>query len=310
MSALESNFPLLRVIVRGWLNCNQVLLLSNTENVVIDTGYSTCAEETLRLLALPENLGDRPLTRVINTHCHADHVGGNAALLRRYGCNVTIPAGDAGDVRQWNRKAFLMDYADQHIEQFDYTDTLAAGDEFTAAGMRWRALPAPGHDMNALVFWCEAQRIVITGDALWQNGVGAMFPQPSLESAIYAAHATLDRIAALAPCRAIPGHGNPFTDVMAAIDRGRHRLDGFARDPAKNAWHVSKSLFSFALLAKRRMRLADIAAYIESVPAYRDLNERFIGISMEEMTNQLVRQLISAKVAVADGAFLTPTLTA
>jgi glyoxylase-like metal-dependent hydrolase (beta-lactamase superfamily II) len=55
----------IRIIVRGWLNCNQIVLLDGDNGVVIDTGHSSGAGETLRLLMAPENLGDRPVARII-----------------------------------------------------------------------------------------------------------------------------------------------------------------------------------------------------------------------------------------------------
>lgn len=310
MPALDSSLPSIRVLVRGWLNCNQVVLLDETENVVIDSGHSSGIDETVRLLALPENLGARKLHRVINTHCHADHMGGNAGLVARYRCRVTIPDSDADDVRSWNRSAFLIDYADHDIAPFAYSDTLAAGDRFTAGGLRWRALPAPGHDMHAFIFWCEEEGVVITGDALWENGLGVMFPLPSLDAAIAAAHRTLDHIGALAPRWVIPGHGKPFTDAAGALERARRRLDIFANDPVKNARHVLKSLFSFALLAKREMPVADTRRYIAAIPCYRDLNERFLGLSMEALADTLVADLLGAGVAVIEDNKIKPTITA
>lgn len=308
MPVLAPSLPTVNVIVRGWLNCNQILLRGRDGNVLIDTGYSTCAAETLRLLALPENLGREPLARVVNTHCHADHMGGNAALIRRYGCRVTIPAADAEDVRRWNRDAFLMDYADHHIEPFDYTDTLAPGDRFRAGDLEWQAIAAPGHDRNALMYWCEEQRLLITGDALWENGLGAMFPFPSLEQAIDAARTTLDRIEALSPHRVIPGHGAPFIDAAGAISRARRRLDGFAADPAKNARHVMKSLLAFALLAKQRMRVSEVADYCAGVPCYLDLNARFIGKPLRALIDEVVTELLATKVMAADEDIIKPAI--
>src|SRR5690606_23612990 len=130
---------------------------------------------------------------------------------------------------------------------------LAPGATFAAAGLEWRALAAPGHDANALVYWCEARGILITGDALWENGCGAIFPQPSHEAAFAAAHATLDRIAALRPRWVIPGHGRPFTDAAGAVARTRARLDALGADPRRNARHVMKSVLAFALLARAGM---------------------------------------------------------
>ena len=310
MPALEPSLPSLRVIVRGWLNCNQIVLLDDGGGVVIDTGHSSCANETLRLIAAPENLGATPLTRVINTHCHADHMGGNAALARRYDCPIAIPAADADNVRTWNRAAFLLDYADHAIDRFDYTDTLDVGDEFRAGGFTWQALAAPGHDANALIFWCERNRLLITGDALWENGLGVMFPEPTLEHALSGAYATLNRIEALAPRWIIPGHGAAFTDVSGAIERARRKLDGFAADPKKNARHALKALLSFTLLARRRMRVSALLAYVIDVPCFRDLNDRYLGEPLAALAEQLVTELVNAKAARIEAGWITPTQAA
>ena len=310
MPVLDPSLPSIRVIVRGWLNCNQILLLDEADHVLIDSGYSSYAKETLERLALPENLGDRPLHRLINTHCHADHMGGNAELVRKYGCSVSIPEGDADNVRPWDRQNFLIDYADHDIEPFDFDATLAADDQFTAGGLQWQALPAPGHDMNALIFWCEARGILITGDALWENGLGVMFPLPSLANAVNAAFATLDRIAALAPRWVIPGHGVPFTDAAGAVARARRRLEALAADSTKNARHTLKALFSFALLAKQRMRVSEVPTYFATVPVYRDLNEHFIGLPLAELAHKLVTELLDAKVMRLEDGWIKPLIAA
>ncbi len=92
------NYPLplsMRVIVRDWLSANHILFLGPERNVLVDSGYGGKVAETLALLKAPDALADRPLHWLINTHCHSDHMGGNAALRREYGCRVTIPVGEA-----------------------------------------------------------------------------------------------------------------------------------------------------------------------------------------------------------------------
>src|SRR5258706_9343954 len=145
--------PSVRVVVRGWLNCNQVVLLDASGHVLVDTGYYAHAPETLRRLAAPEVLGDAPLARLVNTHCHSDHIGGNAAVIERYGCRVTIPRGEAPAIDDWSRQAQWNGYVDQEARAFRYDDTLAAGDGVRAGGFDWEAFPAPRHDMGALMFF-------------------------------------------------------------------------------------------------------------------------------------------------------------
>ncbi|PWT72525.1 MAG: hypothetical protein C5B46_06690 [Proteobacteria bacterium] len=92
-----------RVIIRDWLNANNIVLLGQDDNVLIDTGYVSHARETLALLRRSEHLGDRPLHLIVNTHCHSDHMGANATLARAYECPVVVPQQEAPLIRSWMR---------------------------------------------------------------------------------------------------------------------------------------------------------------------------------------------------------------
>jgi hypothetical protein len=48
--------PSVRVLVRGWLNSNSVVMLSPGDNVLVDSGYCTHREQTLERLASREGL--------------------------------------------------------------------------------------------------------------------------------------------------------------------------------------------------------------------------------------------------------------
>jgi glyoxylase-like metal-dependent hydrolase (beta-lactamase superfamily II) len=302
----------LRVIERGWLNCNQILLLDprGDENILIDSGYSTHAAATLNLLREPAHLGSAKLSRIINTHCHSDHMGGNAAVQREYGCTITIPAGEARHLRPWDAQAIWMGYADQYAEPFEFDAVMHAGDSFEGGGLTWQALAAPGHDMDALMFWCEAERVLITGDALWQNGLGFVFPQALADGSNPLIDAALQALTVIEQCDAaiiIPGHGAPFGggEIPAAIARARSRLHAFALDPVKNARHVMKVMFVFALLHRQSMRLVDVSAYVSTVPCYADLN-KFLRLSADEIATWLVEDLVRAGAIAVEQGIIHP----
>jgi glyoxylase-like metal-dependent hydrolase (beta-lactamase superfamily II) len=300
----------LRVIVRGWLNCNQVVMLSARDNVLIDSGYCTHREQTLERLAGPEGLDGEPLERLINTHCHSDHMGGNAAVAHAHGCTITIPAGEAKHVEPWTPQTAWMEEFDQRADPFHFDDTIAAGDTFEGGGFEWQAHAAPGHDMDALMFFEPSRRILISGDALWESGMGFVWPGEGANPYIDAAHATLGAIEKLAPALVIPGHGRPFANVAGSVSNVRERLDAFARDPAKNARHVIKVMFVFALLDRGRMAISELPAYLARIHCYRRMSEGFLGRSPESLADWLVEDLSrSGVVRVANGA-VTPTLAA
>lgn len=292
----------LRVIVRDWLCCNQILLKADEGNTLIDSGHVTRVEETLALLRRPDNLGEEPLARLINTHCHSDHMGGNAGVQRAYGCRITVPLDEAALIQRWDTRALWLDWAGQQAERFSLDDAITSGERFEAGGLAWLAVAAPGHDPGALVFWCEDHRILISGDALWERGFGIVLPDPA--GGLEAARSTLECIAALGARVVIPGHGTPFMDVDAALGRSFARLDALVADPQRLLRSVLKAMFSFTLLERRRMPLASLSVWLDSVPMYREYNARYFNLPPEEMTQMLVRELEKSGAARREGGWL------
>jgi glyoxylase-like metal-dependent hydrolase (beta-lactamase superfamily II) len=296
--------PQMHVFVRDWLSSNNILLKSDAGNVVIDSGYHTHAPLTLGLLEGRFGLAGGPLALLVNSHCHSDHIGGNAAIRERYGCAIAIPEGEAKLLDPWDPIGLLLTYADQHAPQFRFDRTIAPGDVNRWGDLDWEALGAPGHDMGALMFYNRAHRILVTGDALWANGFGFVLPREIDPTCLPATRATLDLIASLDVSVVVPGHGEPFTDAAGALARGYSRLAALEADPARNARHILKAMLSFKLLERRRMRLADLPRYVEEVPIFRDMNAGFLRLSAGELGDLLVRELERAGAVRQDGEWV------
>ncbi len=298
--------PQLHVFVRDWLSANNIVLRSTDGHVLIDSGYVKHAPLTLGLLASGRGLGAEPLARLINTHCHADHIGGNAAIQARYGCTIELPAAEAPAIARWDQKALLLDYADQECDRFSVDVELHPDTTQVWGDLGWQLLAAPGHRMEALVFYNSEHRILISGDALWQNGYGFVMP-PSLDpDALPAARDTLNLIAALDVRVVIPGHGEPFTDVAAALDRAYHRTAAFEADEARLALYGLKALLAFSLLSRQRLALADLPDYLARLGVCRDLNACGPRLPPGKLADLLVAELERAGAAHRAGGDLVP----
>jgi glyoxylase-like metal-dependent hydrolase (beta-lactamase superfamily II) len=294
--------PSIQVFERGWLSSNNVLLVGPDDCALIDSGYQTDAPQTLALVE--RALRGRPLDRLLNTHMHSDHCGGNAALQAHYGCHTSIPAAEADNVRHWDTEALSFKATGHQCERFVFDSTIAPGDTLTLAGMQWRALAAPGHDPHALIYFCERERVLISADALWQNGFGIIFPELHGESGFAEARATLDLIESLDARLVIPGHGAPFTDVAESLQRARSRLDFFSADPLRNAQNAVKVLLKFLLLERRRIPLAEVPALLAGLPLFEAANSRFLQAAPEQAARWAVSQLTRAAAARIDGGDL------
>ena len=132
----------IKVLERGWLSSNNVVLFDRPGVAMVDSGYVSHAEQTLALLE--HALAGGRLSRLLNTHCHSDHMGGNAALQARYACRTSIPAGEAALIDAWDEDALVLAFADQRCDRFGYDDTFAPGDTLSLGGLAWQVIAARG----------------------------------------------------------------------------------------------------------------------------------------------------------------------
>ena len=299
--------PQLHVFVRDWLSANNILLKSREGHVLIDSGYVTHAPLTLQLLASERGLGREPLAKLVNTHCHSDHIGGNAAVHAAYGCPIELPETEAPLIERWDTKALLLDYAGQSADRFSVDAVLRSGETHVWGDLEWRLISAPGHRMGALVFYNPEHRVLISGDALWENGYGFVMPAALDADALPATRDTLDMIAGLDVRCVIPGHGEPFSDVAAALDRAYRRTEAFEADQVRVARHALKGLLAFTLLHRRRMALAELPAYVERVGIYRDINQAVLRLAPADLAAMLASELQKAGAARVEDGCLVPT---
>ncbi len=294
--------PTVQVFERGWLSSNNILLSGRDDTTLIDSGYVSHAPHTLALVR--RALRGRPLDRLMNTHLHSDHCGGNALLQAHYACRTLIPLAEADAVRRWDGDALSFTATGQQCPRFGFDATLAPGQWLTLGELDWQVLGAPGHDPHAVMFYCPRARLLISADALWQNGFGVIFPELDGRSGFAEARATLELIAGLDVALVIPGHGAPFGDVAAALTRAHSRLDFLCAAPRRNAENAIKVLLKFLLLERRRIALADIAPLLAAMPLCEAANRRFVGDSPEALARWAIERLVRAGAARIEGQHL------
>ncbi|WP_322091482.1 MBL fold metallo-hydrolase [Paraburkholderia bannensis] len=251
----------LRVFERGWLSSNNILLVDEERTALVDTGYATHAEQTVALVQ--HALAGRALDTIVNTHLHSDHCGGNAQLQAQWRSETLIPAASEHAVRAWDEARLTFGATGQTCERFTFTGTLAPGMRLKLGGIDWDVIGAPGHDPDSLMLYASEPRVLISADALWEHGFGVIFPELEGESGFAEQHAVLDAIAQLDVATVIPGHGAPFSDVGAALERAYSRLAWLRADPSRNAKNALKVLIVFKLLEVRAMRFAALEAMLE-----------------------------------------------
>ncbi|MEN9867423.1 MAG: hypothetical protein RL748_3013, partial [Pseudomonadota bacterium] len=284
------------------LSSNNIIFLGQQHSAILDTGYVSHAPQTLALLQ--QVLQGRKLDRILNTHLHSDHCGGNALLQNHYRCRTSIAQGESESILHWNEDALSYRATGQQCPQFTFSDTLQAGDVLLLGDLEWLALAAPGHDPHSLVFYCASEKILISADALWENGFGVIFPELAGQSGFLEARASLDFMSRLAVRLVIPGHGPVFTDIGAALERASKRLDFLQGDPLRHAHYAVKVMLKFLLLEQQRIPLASLPQMMASMPLMANANQQFFRQSPQQLADSIVAQLLRAGAARVEQGFL------
>ncbi len=134
------------------------------EGVVIDPGA-----DAEKILAAVNRLGLK-ITSVINTHGHFDHVGGNRRVLSETGARLLIHQADVHLLTRAVDVAAMYGLTTENSPKPD--GALEEGAIIPFGSHRLQVLHTPGHTPGGCCLYLEEEGKVITGDTLFQEGVG------------------------------------------------------------------------------------------------------------------------------------------
>jgi glyoxylase-like metal-dependent hydrolase (beta-lactamase superfamily II) len=184
-------------------------------DVLIDAGGRRSGRRILRQLEGHE------VTAHAITHAHPDHQGASHEICETLGIPYWVPANDADAAE--DPSLIRRRQPDHPVARFYDTiftgpghavdRALAEGDE--VAG--FRVVDAPGHSRGHVVFWREADGVLIAGDVvngmnIWTGIPGLHEPRPYLTPDPDKNRRSIHKIAALEPKIVAFGHGPELTD--------------------------------------------------------------------------------------------------
>lgn len=145
------------------------------------------------------------ITAVLLTHGHLDHVGAAAELAAHYGVPIIGPQ---------KQDAFWLEALPVQSEMFGLTQCapftpdrwLEEGDTVQVGQATLEILHCPGHTPGHIVFFHRVGRLLLSGDVIFNGGVGRTdFPQGSHPALIDAIKTKLLPLGD--DITFIPGHG-------------------------------------------------------------------------------------------------------
>ena len=139
---------------------NCYVLREGGEAIVVDAGDVT--DELL------EAIEGHRVTAIVNTHCHIDHCGGNAELVRQTGAPLMLPEGELPLLHAMGQQGMMFGTT---VEQSPDPDRyIQDGDQLTVGETTLDVIGAPGHSPDHVVLLGDG--FVIGGDVLFMGSIG------------------------------------------------------------------------------------------------------------------------------------------
>lgn len=246
---------------------------------------------------------DGPVRRIVVTHFHPDHIGAAADLALLTGAPVLQSARDLEQTRlvwgdpEWPER--LAEWFERHgIPTASARTVVDEGRlyapliRFAADAMQldaevagWRVLDTPGHADGHVCLLRDG--VLIAGDHLLADvspAVG-LYPRGAADPLAAYLH-SLERVAALSPRIAFPGHGPPLEDpagrARALLAHHAARLDdtsaALSSASGRTAYEVSLALFGDDLDdGSRRFAVAEALSHLERLVATGEAARGFSG---------------------------------
>ncbi|MCK9640070.1 MAG: MBL fold metallo-hydrolase [Prolixibacteraceae bacterium] len=182
-----------------------VLWDETKEAVIIDPACSNRSEEAA-LSRFVEEQGLR-VVQLLNTHGHFDHLMGNSFAETKWGLKCRIHKGDLPMVSQAKQHAMFfgisMDNPAEAVE-------LVPGEEIAFGHSVLRVIHVPGHSAGGVAYHCEADKLAVVGDILFEGSVGRT-DLPGGNHALLISGIKEKLLTLPDETKVLPGHGNDTT---------------------------------------------------------------------------------------------------
>lgn len=148
---------------------NTYLLYDDSnEGTLIDPGcYDLAERQELMDFVLSKNI---KVTQLLNTHCHIDHVLGNAWAKRVFGVKLKIHRDEIPVLK--SIEAYASNYGFAGYESTEADEFLVEGQEIKVGQETLKVLFVPGHAPGHVVFYHESSKQCIAGDTLFRGSIG------------------------------------------------------------------------------------------------------------------------------------------
>jgi glyoxylase-like metal-dependent hydrolase (beta-lactamase superfamily II) len=142
---------------------------STNDCIIIDPGcYSNDEKNILKKYIEDNNLNP---VKLINTHCHIDHILGNKFVATTWDLNLETHQNDIELLENSAEIARLYGFIDYEKSPFT-SQFLNEGDIVEFGNSKLKILYTPGHAPGHISLYSKEEKFIISGDVLFKSSIG------------------------------------------------------------------------------------------------------------------------------------------
>lgn len=148
---------------------NTYVLYDHTQScMIVDPGCNSREEQQL-LVDFIESKELKPV-KLLNTHCHIDHILGNSFVAEKYNLELIAHRGEIPVLVAGKVSSDI--YAIKYDPSPEITIFIEEGDDFGFGETQLEVFFTPGHSPASLSFFHKESNQLIAGDVLFQGSIG------------------------------------------------------------------------------------------------------------------------------------------
>lgn len=309
----------LRMPLGGALQFINVWAIADGEGwCVVDTGMQTRDTAQAWRTAFKEGLEGKPITRVIVTHLHPDHIGLAGWMTRKFDCRLWMTrleylqcrmlVADTGreapedGINFYKAAGWDEDALENYRTRFggfgkaiyqlpDSYRRVNDGEEFLIGAHTWRVVTGCGHSPDHACLYCPELKLLISGDQVLPriSSNVSVFPTEPEADPLTDWMVSCAKVKREVPDEVLvlPAHNDPFHGLHARLD---HLIAGHERSLGRLQ----------ALLTRAPKRAVDVFGALFARPIGPDLLGMATGEGLAHI-NCLIERGQAVAEADADG---------
>jgi glyoxylase-like metal-dependent hydrolase (beta-lactamase superfamily II) len=241
-----------------WQEVISYLIIGNEFALLFDTGNGIGD-----IKSVAARITDLPI-RVLNSHSHYDHVGGNADFNFIYGMGTEFTAARKKGLphervaEEVSSQALCKPLpegvsADEHvIRPYEIDEYIAEGAAIDLGNRIVDVISIPGHTPDAIGLWDKENGLLWTGDTFYQGAIWLFAKETNLSDY----KNSIKRLAAISPSlkHLLPAHNTPLVDpdMLIELDTALNEIErGTVKGVDSTDGRVNYTFKNFTILMSK-----------------------------------------------------------